>query len=164
MYGNNPTATQFRQNLQYVLMNRLLTSPTSANCEINDDEQLVVSVARLNESFDYKISNSNNYSTQETPSSDNCKTDVINVVDTVIDTGDDDEFEQDIINETVTETDNEHEVIKDNIEELESILNRCKIVTLQDNAISYFAGFSVSALRKRFQDCEECLLTLVNKS
>ena len=145
-------------------MNRLLTPPTSANCEIDDDEQLFVSAGRLNESFDYKISNSNNYSTQETPSYDNCKTDVINVVDTAIDTDDDDEFEQDIINETVTETDNEHEDIKDNLEELESILNCCKIVTLQDNAISYFAGFSVSALRKRFQDCKECLLTLVDSS
>ena len=110
------------------------------------------------------MSNSNNYSTQETPSSDNCKTDVINVVDTAIDTDDDDEFEQEIINETVTETDNEHKDIKDNIEELESILNCCKIVTLQDNAISYLAGFSVSALRRRFQNCEECLLTLVDSS
>ena len=79
-------------------MNSLLTPPTSENCEIDDEEQLVVSAGKFNESYEYKIFNSNNYSTQETPSSDNCKIHVINVADTAIDTDDDDEFEQDIMN------------------------------------------------------------------
>ena len=137
---------------------------TSANCEIDDDEQLVVSAVKLNESYDYTIFNSNNYSTQETASSDNCKTDDINVAHTAIDIENDDEFEQDIINKTITDTDNANEDVEDNVGELDSILNYCKIVTLQDNAISYFAWFSVSARRKRFRDCEECILNLVNIS
>ena len=112
---------------------------TSANCEIDDDEQLVVSAVKLNESYDYTIFNSNNYSTQETASSDNCKTDDINVAHTAIDIENDDEFEQDIINKTITDTDNANEDVEDNVGELDSILNYCKIVTLQDNAISYFA-------------------------
>ena len=42
-------------------MNRLLTPPTFANCEIDDDEQLVVSAGKLNESLNYTFCNSNNY-------------------------------------------------------------------------------------------------------
>lgn len=175
-FNSNPTASQFRQNLQSVINMTLMKSPASANCEPDSDTSLLspAEVAAATKITDPDTSTqSEDLITTEYPANEEeddneeAEKDAILIQDEELDSETEpDADEEDKADEDVEEDEETDTLLQQQLDEEflydydKENVNTNAPVTIEDTATANVGGYLGMKVEKKFK-CKECKLEMV---
>jgi hypothetical protein len=168
-FNSNPTASQFRQNLQSVINMTLMKSPVTANCEPDADTSLLSPEEVADSIKKYPTITADasedlvttEYQGEE--EDENTSREEILIEDEITDSEaepDDDESDEESYVEESDESDVEYEEFSYDYEKENVDLNAK--ISLEDTATAYVGGYLAKKVDNKFK-CDQCSSNLVKK-
>lgn len=139
--NSNPSAMEFRRNLQYAMTANFMKPPIGTNCDIDDTNALLLIIPNQNENQDQNQNKNENENNN----------------DSIIEKN----IEMWVHNEDMIRFEQVNLNIEDNYTENEPVFS---LTALEDCSIRYVSGYLAHKCFIKFNNCPECLVSLVKNN